>query len=948
MTLRAKIHALSLVVLITLTVSVVLVGALVIDEIVHSLNQRLLLAEVENLQRKVEHGYNVLRRAGVAQVESYVKRMEREFIEDLHDYSFGKTGRLTIVDGQGRVVITTADTKNYRLNEKELEHLFTEKTGFTESSLDGQDRYWAYTTFAPWNWLIAVSISKAEMFEKRNEYLQSVSFLAAGILLVNIVVSTLFLGRLVRRIKTTLDCAKAVEAGDLSARVPGPMSSDELGSLQTGINSMITTMETRTEELKSANEQLLREVADRKNAEAGLESELRKSQALYDLAVAMTAEQSLDENLLLLAETSRGLLGTDVSYVALLNESTGELHVEATSGIQTAALADVSIPYGEGMGGHVAATGAPLVVEDYKQEIGGPLANLVETAGLTSLIAVPIRTGKSFLGVLYTANRKKTSFSESDTATLALLGNLAAVEVTRGRTEEALRAGEEIYRSLVENIDIGVALINSDFNLVTTNQARLKIARRTGGNFVGKHCYDFFERIDHVCESCPGKRAMAEGKPVEMETERKTKDGDSLFIRIQAFPVLGPDGKPAAFINVVEDVTQRKILEERLRQKAKLEAIGILAGGIAHDFNNLLTAIIGYSDLLLAQIPSSATEHEKVVQISRAADQAASLTRQLLAFGRKTVLEMRVIDLNTAVSGFGNMLRRLIGEDIQLDTILDSKLGTVEADPAQIEQVLMNLAANAKDAMPGGGTLTIETSNVVLDEEYARAHADVQPGPYAMIAVTDTGHGMSTKTLSRIFEPFFTTKKEGRGTGLGLSSVYGIVKQHQGHISVYSEPKHGTTIKVYLPRAERGADQPLIHAHTPFRHGGSETIMVVEDEPVVSELVREVLETLGYRVLIASEGTEALTIAKQHDGPIDLILTDMVLPGTDGVTLAKEITNNRPDAKVLYMSGYSENFVLPSEIGDADDEVHFLRKPFTTDVLASKIRKILGDSKESE
>jgi len=414
------------------------------------------------------------------------------------------------------------------------------------------------------------------------------------------------------------------------------------------------------------------------------------------------------------------------------------------------------------------------------------------------------------------------------------------------------------------------------------------------------------------------------------------------------------DGKPRVFLNNVvgfvedghlvrvwgtqRDVSDQRHLEEQFRQAQKMEAVGQLAGGIAHDFNNLLTAILGNTQLLLRDLPPGDTKRQDVEEIRKASERAASLTRQLLAYSRRQMLQPEVLDLNLVVADMDRMLRRLIGEHISLDTVLAPELGRVRADPNQIEQVIVNLAVNARDAMPDGGKLTIETANVALDESFAQAHLGAVPGPYAMVGVTDTGMGMDATVRAHLFEPFFTTKEVGKGTGLGLATVYGIVKQSDGYISVYSEPGRGSSFKVYLPRlptaqaaaAASGKDRP---------ERGTETILVVEDEAAVLALSRRALEMQGYLVLAAADPAAAMRVVERHGGMIHLLLTDVVMPGLSGRELADRLVARRPGLRVLYMSGYPGDAVVQHgalPIGSA-----FLQKPFSPDGLARKVRDVL-------
>jgi two-component system cell cycle sensor histidine kinase/response regulator CckA len=426
------------------------------------------------------------------------------------------------------------------------------------------------------------------------------------------------------------------------------------------------------------------------------------------------------------------------------------------------------------------------------------------------------------------------------------------------------------------------------------------------------------------------------GSVREMEITFRTKSGE-LRMGMDSAEVIDVAGEECV-IAIFRDVTEQKKLERQMRQTQKMEAVGQLTGGIAHDFNNLLGVIIGYSEVLEHRLRPEDPLQKECLQIKKAGQSAASLTRQLLAFSRQQVLEPRILDLNAIVLSVGKMLRRLIGEHIDLRTQLDPELGSVKADQGQIEQVIINLAVNARDAMPQGGKLVIETSNVSLDEEYARSHAPQPPGAYVMLSVSDTGIGMDAETQARIFEPFFTTKELGKGTGLGLSTVYGVVRQSGGHIWVHSEPGQGATFKIYLPRVGQtdGLQQPASTPAGALR--GSETILLVEDEEALRTLTRDLLEGSGYAVLEAELPEAAVEIAHEHRGAIHLMLTDMVMPGMSGRDLASNLAAVRPDMKVVFMSGYT-GF---AHSGPADAETPWLAKPFTREALLRKVRETLA------
>ena len=428
------------------------------------------------------------------------------------------------------------------------------------------------------------------------------------------------------------------------------------------------------------------------------------------------------------------------------------------------------------------------------------------------------------------------------------------------------------------------------------------------------------------------------------ELINRRKDGGLYTEQMNIAPVRDARGEVTHFIATKQDVTERKRLENQFRQAQKMEAVGRLAGGVAHDFNNLLTIINGYSDLALKRLNPSNPVRGHIEEIREAGDRAASLTLQLLAFSRQQVLAPRVLDLNALVTDVQKMLQRLIREDIDLVVIRDSALGRVKADPSQIEQILLNLAVNARDAMPEGGKLVIETANVELDGAYADSHAAVTPGHYVMLAVSDTGMGMGAETQAHIFEPFFTTKEEGKGTGLGLAMVYGTVKQSGGYIWVYSEPGRGTTFKIYLPRVG-GADESVQASAAPVRNvAGSETILLVEDEEAVRALAARILQECGYKVLESMGPKDALQIGHRHKEPIDLLLTDVVLPRMGGRKVAEHLVISRPGMKVLYMSGYTDDVIFHRGVLEANTA--FLQKPFTFATLTRKVREVLDAGRQ--
>jgi two-component system, cell cycle sensor histidine kinase and response regulator CckA len=522
-------------------------------------------------------------------------------------------------------------------------------------------------------------------------------------------------------------------------------------------------------------------------------------------------------------------------------------------------------------------------------------------------------------------------------------------DITERRlAEEQVERIHSEYRLLLNSIGEGVHWIGVDGRIRFENPAAAGMLGYEVSELIGKpaHLTMHHTRADgtpYPVEECAIYAALRDGVACHAKDDVFwRKDGTSFAVEYISTPIRDEKDRLTGTVVVFTDITDRRRLEEQLRQSQKMEAVGRLAGGVAHDFNNLLTVIFGYSDVLLHGLEPGPL-YEAMQEVRRASERAAGLTRQLLAFSRKQTLVPEVLDLGDVVSSLSTMVERLIGEDVKVSVVVSPGLGWVKADRGQLEQVVMNLTVNARDAMPKGGSLLFELQNVELDDAYTATHAEVKPGPYVLLAISDTGTGMDAKTQKRIFEPFFTTKEVGKGTGLGLSTVHGIVHQSGGAIDVYSKPGRGTTFKVYLPRFADDAAVPRavseIHAALAAE---SETVLVVEDEAAIRQLTKLILQKAGYTVLLAESPVAAERIAGSHPGPIHLMLADVAMPGMRGPKLAEQLIRLRPDLRVLYMSGYTDNAIAHHGILDAGTE--FLQKPFTPLRLRQKIREVLGRS----
>jgi PAS domain S-box-containing protein len=660
-------------------------------------------------------------------------------------------------------------------------------------------------------------------------------------------------------------------------------------------------------------------------------------QVTFEIIHAVNVTDNLDDLLRLIHIALKKVLYAENCFIALYEPATGMFHFPFF--VDQFDQAPPPQRVGKSCTAHVYRTGQAMLIPQRTFDLLAEEGK-VELVGTPSpsWLGVPLRTPAATIGVLVVQHYEdENAYTERDQEFLGSVGGQIALAIERKRSEEKVRESEARLRVLVEQLP--AVLWTVDRSLMFTSAlgagfARLKIKP---DELVGMSLLDYFETADQTFLPIAAHRRAVAGEPMTFHVEWKS---GSYACHVE--PLRDSDGQVSGAICMSLDITDRKQLEEQLRQAQKMEAVGRLAGGIAHDFNNLLMVIQGYSDLLVERLPDGDPLRRNAEQIQMASQRASSLTRQLLAFSRKQMLAPKILNVQSVVAEMEKILRRLIGEDVQLETSSAPDLGLIKADRSQIEQVILNLAVNARDAMPQGGRLTIETANVELDASYSHPPAVLSPGRYVMLAVTDNGCGMDAETQAHVFEPFFTTKEKGKGTGLGLATVYGVVKQSGGYVWVYSEPGRGTSFKIYLPRIEEtavpaGRDGK---SETQIPERGSETILLVEDEKGVRELAREYLASSGYTVIEAEDGHTALELAAMHVGPIHLLLTDVVMPGISGRELAERVSQIRPGIKIIYMSGYTDQAVVHH--GILRNDAVLLQKPFTLMTLAGKLREMLA------
>jgi PAS domain S-box-containing protein len=682
---------------------------------------------------------------------------------------------------------------------------------------------------------------------------------------------------------------------------------------------------------------------------AEAERRRREAEVLAEVARATTASLDLDTVLQRITAGAKDLVGSDVATLGLRESDAPAITLRYPVGSRYQPGRAFSIEPGKGLGGRVLLTGRPIRTLDYAADpaFSKDYVGAVRKDEVIAVLAVPIKSESRVAGVLFVANRSCRPFTDRDEAILMRLADEAAIAIKNAQLFASEREKERRYRSLFENANDPIATFALDGTVTSANPEAERMMGYSAAELSGRHFSEFAhpDSVEQV-EDCARLVLSGARVPPAFEAVMIRKDGTQVTVEGRGSAIRDDQGRVVGCQVIYRDMTERKRAEEalrqseaQLRQSQKMEAVGRLAGGVAHDFNNLLTVITGRTELLLARLPVDDPRRRDLELVKKASARAAALTHQLLAFSRKQMLQPRVLDLNGVVAGMAQMLEPLIGENIDLITMLDPGLGRVKADPGQIEQIIVNLAVNARDAMPQGGRLTIETANVELDEAFVEAHPGSSAGAHAMLCVRDTGTGMTAEIQAHVFEPFFTTKGVGKGTGLGLATVYGIVTQHEGYVRAESAPGVGTAVSIYLrrvPADTEGAASLLSDARMPV---ASETVLVVEDESELRALATELLDGAGYAVLSAGSPNEALEVVRRHRGPIHLLLTDVVMPEMSGRDLAGRLQPVHPEMRVLYMSGYTDDAIVHH--GVLDPGTALLQKPFTPDGLTRMVREVL-------
>ncbi len=679
-----------------------------------------------------------------------------------------------------------------------------------------------------------------------------------------------------------------------------------------------------------------RDASGRIEIERELADRARQQEAVAEfgrLALRGTPTQALMDELV---TTIRDVLGVDYTKVLELLPGGERLLLRSGVGWADGLVGEGTVGTGQdSQAGYTLRSDEPVVVEDLREEsrFNGP--RLLVDHEVVSGVSVIIEGEGGPFGVLGTHTTQRRTFVSHDVHFVQAMADVLAQAIVRERRLEETR----FHSLLLDSVGQAVVACDLDGTITYWNRYAETMFHRSREEMIGESIVKLVPSEEATGEAGEILEALGRGDRWEGEFTLRREDGEEFPALTAGVPIQGDQGKLIGIVGVVTDIGELKELEHRYLRAQRMEALGRLAGAIAHDFNNLLTAILGYTELTRERVADDAGVADMLGEVESAGRRAMDLTSQLLAYSRRQILQPRVLDLNQVIEGMESLVRRLIGEDVILEVTLESDAGTVQVDPGQLEQVIMNLVVNARDAMPEGGRLRIETGSLSLDEPYVHREVEVSPGDWVILTVTDTGTGMDVETREHLFEPFYTTKDVGEGTGLGLATVYGIIEQSGGHVWVYSEPGEGATFRIFLPRHD-GSPVEARRAPVEDAVGGTETILVVEDEDAVRSLVCRILAGLGYRVLEAADGTEALEVAQSHDSSIDLLFTDVVMPGMRGWEIARRLRESRPETRVVFASGY------PGERVDDDTRQEFvgekiLAKPFTPGELAWKIRETI-------
>jgi len=700
-------------------------------------------------------------------------------------------------------------------------------------------------------------------------------------------------------------------------------------------------VQARTADLLRTTERLEREVAERARAEAALASSAARLGVLHEIDRAIIA---LDEPSAIAEAALRRLaplLGDARTAVALFDYAAGEAQwLVAQSSGRGVIVPGGRVPLPDAVELDALRRGAIQEI-DVARRPPRALTESLGRAGIDFFVRVPLLAGGELIGALSVAARGRRTFSADEVQIAREVADQLAIALAQARLRAELldrqrqtEASEARFRALVESAPIAIYVLDGAGRVALWNAA----AERTFGWSADEVLGRPLPTAPEPARSESGTRAPVTGdRPGNSPVRQQVKSGQSVDLLLSAAPLRGADGQVSGTVHLAVDVTERRRLEDQFRQAQKLESIGQLAGGVAHDLNNLLSVVIGRGQMLLVKLSPEASERRAVSLMVSSAKRGVAVVKQLLTFSRRQAVDLHSLDLNRVIDDIVPMLRRFIGEQIELCVLPGERLGRVWADKSQIEQIVMNLVINARDAMPHGGRVTLETADVELTDDFAATHVGATAGPHVLLAVMDTGAGMDAATQARIFEPFFTTKEPGKGTGLGLATVYGIVIQSHGSIWVDSEPGRGTAFRVYLPRVD--AEPVEAPAATGGAPEGSETVLIAEDEAAVRELVRDILRSFGYTVLVATDPADAMLIAERHTGPIHLLLTDVIMPGGTGRDLAERLGPLRPRMRILYMSGYPGDAIV--QRGGLEPGTEYLQKPFAPDDLGAKVRAVL-------